>query len=44
MFTTKVAEHWNSLPRKAVESPSSQMFKTRLSLVLSNPISFHLVI
>jgi len=33
-FTSKVAEHWNRLPREAVESPSLEIFKTRLDKVL----------
>jgi len=33
-FTLRVAEHWNRLPRGAVESPSLEIFKTRLDAVL----------
>jgi len=29
-FTLRVMEHWNRLPREAVESPSPEIFKTRL--------------
>jgi len=30
----RVIEHWNSLPREAVESPSLEMFRTRLNTYL----------
>ncbi|PKU46344.1 hypothetical protein llap_3368 [Limosa lapponica baueri] len=35
-FTLRVAEHWNRLPREAVESPSLETFKTRLDMFLCN--------
>ncbi|KFQ11612.1 hypothetical protein N330_14019, partial [Leptosomus discolor] len=33
-FTVRVAEHWNRLPREAVESPSLETFETRLDAFL----------
>ena len=33
-FTLRVMEHWNRLPRGAGESPSLEIFKTRLDKVL----------
>jgi len=33
-FPLRVMEHWNRLPREAVESPSLEIFKTRLAKVL----------
>jgi len=33
-FTLRVTEHWPRLPRGAVESPSLEIFKTRLDAVL----------
>jgi len=33
-FTLKLMEHWNRLPREVVESPSLEIFKTRLDEVL----------
>jgi len=34
LFTLRVMEHWNRLPREAVESPSLEIFQTRLDAVL----------
>jgi len=33
-FIVRATEHWNNLPREAVESPSLQIFKTCLDAYL----------
>ena len=33
-FPLRVTKHWSRLPREAVESPSLEIFKTRLDKVL----------
>jgi len=35
-FILMVTEHWNRLPREAMESPSLEIFKTHLEEVLCN--------
>ena len=36
LFTVMVTEHWNRLPRQIVESPSIDIFRTRLDAYLCN--------
>jgi len=33
-FTLRVTEHWNRLPREFVESPSLEIFKISLDMLL----------
>jgi len=35
-FAVRVTEHWHRLPRRVVESPSSETFKSFLDIVLCN--------
>ncbi|KFV09983.1 hypothetical protein N340_12539, partial [Tauraco erythrolophus] len=37
-FPVRGTEHWNRLPREAVESPSLEMFQTRLDAFLCDLI------
>ena len=36
-FTVRVVRHWNKLPGEAEDSPSPEVFKTRLDGALCNP-------
>ena len=37
-FTVRVTEHWHRLLRKVVESPSSEILKDHLDMVMSNQL------
>ena len=43
LFPVRVTEHWHRLPREAVESPSLEVFKSRLGMVLGNQIQVTLL-
>ncbi len=37
LFTWKVTEHWNRLPRGIVESPSLEIFRTHMDTFPAQP-------
>jgi len=43
IFTVRLTGHWHRLPREVVQSPSLEIFKTSLDMVLGNRLSLSLL-
>jgi len=37
-FTVRVTEHWHRMPREVAESPSLEIFKSCLAMLLGNQL------